>query len=161
MKKTNDPDELVSSSRMRNVRAPFGAIWDFINEEFELKLDPPFKGINAYITTITRGKSVDAKNLDDTDLKKFEEMLDDDTTKKRRPLDFVDYQAILNAYDNRRMRLATELMFLTGMIPSEIGGLLPKAVNGPYIKVRFTMVRGKLVSYPKNDHRIRDIRITK
>lgn len=161
MKLNEDSEDLVSPQRMRTVLYVFKAVWAFIQTEFGLKMDSPFEGINKHITQISRGKSIDANELDEEKLKKIEQFLDETKKKKRRPLDFDDYQSILEAYKCRRMRLAMELMFLTGMIPSEVGGLLPAAVTDAHIKVRLSLVRGKLKMYPKNDNRIRQIPITK
>lgn len=151
----------LSAKRMRTVLYVFESVWEFIQTEFGLKMDSPFGGINKFITKITRSKSINPKDLDAEKLKEIEKLLNKNETIKRRALDFTEYLSILEAYEDRRMRLAMELMFLTGMIPSEVGGLLPMAVSGSHIKVHLSLVRGELNYYPKNDNRIREIPITK
>ena len=146
---------------MRNTLIVLRKVWDFINEKFRLNLPSPLEGMNKYITEITRGEYIKVDQRDPDYPKKVREFKKQAEEKAVRVILFSTYRLILNGYKDKMMKLGGELMFLTGMIPSEVGALTQEDVVGSHIIVNASISRGVFQPHTKNHHRTRKIPITR
>jgi len=146
---------------MRNTLTVLRVIWGFINSEYRLGLPSPFDGMNKYITEITRGEYVKVDQKDPDYKQKVREFKKKATEQAVRVILFSTYRLILARYEDKMMKLGAELMFLTGMIPSEVGALTPEDVVGSHIIVNASISRGVFQPHTKNHHRTRRIPITR
>lgn len=158
--KVGGQERHASDSRMRNILSVLRNIYDFSRARFDFQRQSPLDSINKYITTITSGERIEI-DANDPDLEaKLDDKLAQSEDKHERVIHFSNFLSIIDHYDERLMRLAAELMFLTGMSPSESGALTRSAASGTHIDIKLTYSRGAFQTHAKNKYRIRRIPIT-
>lgn len=125
--------EPLSKARVKNILIPLRTIWNDACDQFRWVLHNPFTNLKRHLpkTQTLRREGF-----------RFDEWL--------HFLKHVDpwYQPVI------------ELMILTGMINSEIAGMLKSDIHPDYIQVQHTIVRGRVQDTPKTRYRIRKIPIT-
>ncbi|MCX5814397.1 MAG: tyrosine-type recombinase/integrase [Proteobacteria bacterium] len=124
----------LSTSRKVNVLIPLRAIWNDACDHYRWLLKSPFDNLNKRLTKTEKKEHV---------VIRFDEWLL-----------FLKH---LEAY----YRPIAEIMILTGMISSEIGGLRKEDIEGNYINVKSSYVLGEDKKSLKTAFRRRKILITR
>lgn len=123
----------LSRSRVRNILIPFRAIWNDACEEHRWDLPDPFK---------FSARNVPKGSRKHPEVFRFEEWM--------RLLEDI----------NPYYRNVTEIMVMTGLIGSEIAGLRRQDIEGDFIHVQNSIVRGHEKEDLKTEFRQRKLPIT-
>lgn len=123
----------LSTSRIKNILSPFHKLWTTACKQHQWALLDPFENITEDIPKRA--------------------------PKKREGFRFDQAMALFDAMDPWYRPIA-ELMLLTGMIHSELGGLKKSQLRDGHIHIKETIVRNREKDTPKNSFRIRRIPIT-
>lgn len=124
----------LSRSRVRNVLIPLRAIWNDACEEHRWDVPDPFRFSSRSVPKGSR--------------------------KQREVFRFEEWMRLLEEI-HPYYRNVAEIMVMTGLMGSEIAGLRRQDIQGDYIHVRNSIVRGHEKRSLKNDFRFRKLPITK
>ena len=125
--------QVLSKIRMKNILIPLRAIWNDACDQYRWTLHNPFNNLKKHFP-----KTI---------------------AKRREGFRYGEWQKFLQGVHPWYQPIV-ELMILTGMINSEMAGLLRSDIKPDYIQVQHTIVRGKEYDTPKTPYRIRKIPIT-
>ncbi|WP_026843307.1 Arm DNA-binding domain-containing protein [Citrifermentans bremense] len=131
--KGKDKGKPLSTARKVNLLIPFRAIWNDACDHYRWILKSPFDNLK--------------KKLPKTE------------KKEHTVIRLHDWLKFLDNLEDHYLPIA-EMMILTGMIPSELGGLKRDDIEGDYINVRSSYVLGEEKKSLKTAFRKRQIVIT-
>lgn len=123
----------LSTARKSNILIPFRSIWNDACDHYRWVIKSPFDNLR--------------KRLPKTE------------KKEHTVIRFADWLTFLDNLEEH-YRPTAELMILTGMIPSELGGLRKDDIEGEYLNVRNSYVLGEEKKSLKTAFRKRQIFIT-
>lgn len=129
----NKAGQPLSRSRVRNILIPFRAIWFDACDEYRWDLSDPFRNIGKYMPKSAKTR--------------------------REVFRFDEWQRLMAVLDPY-FRPVAEVMIMTGMIASEIAGLRKSDIEGNYLMIRNSIVRGQEKNELKTAYRERKVYIT-